>query len=631
MEKEQRKNLIALAHHHTLRLLCDYNNKPDYDHIQAIERIIEGFVNLLENKNQKLAFPLFCGGGKTTCIRGFLKALHELNLYYSVVVSATQVEALCELKKALISDDKIPIVKIGLIHSKQYHSDKKGEVGYASLPSNTEEEVQSMPVVLVTHNKIKHQNTCLDSYYYYHGEKRDLIIWDESLLSGEAITLTVLKICNSIDNAINGFKFKIIGKSHEEQYSSLIEYLNELKSILRNHKENHNDTEICFPKLPLLKYQIESQLDNLLVDDEGKDLKSLFECIENERELRYIKIDNGAIINFRQTIPEELDTIAILDASHPLRELTQSDSSIATVELDCPKSYENLTINYFKSSAGRYSLEKEFFYQKDSKLVAEIVEIINSILTKTPDEPIIIWNYKAKGSKSIAEAIKRKLRELNSTIDFEAINERGDKIFNFNTFGNELGLNSLTHCKHSIFCGLLFLPRAYLVGMLKGLSKNMNRDVFEKKLIDNTALSEQAHIFYQAVSRGSSRLTENGRCKNHNVYFFHPKPLALKSMLNEVFPQATWRRYKAVHIDNVNGFYYELAERINQQLLSLKESDYFRLNPRTKMLNRIATQTLKKEYFPDLERHQWSNAIRVFKDEFPWDCEIKGQSFIVYS
>lgn len=342
-------------------------------------------------------------------------------------------------------------------------------------------------------------------------------------------------------------------------------------------------------------------------------------------------MDNGAIIHFRQTIPEELDTIAILDASHPLRELTQSDSSIETVELDCPKSYENLNINFFKSSAGRYSLEKEFFKQEDSKLVAEITEIANSILTKTPDESIIIWNYKAKGTKSMAEAIKRKLRELNSTIDFEAPNKNGDKILNFNTFGNELGLNSLVHCKHSIFCGLLYLPRAYLVGMLKGLSKNMNRDVFENKLIDNATLSEQAHIFYQAISRGSSRLTENGKCKGHNVYFFHHKPLALKRMLAEVFPQATWKRYKAVHIDNRNGIYYEIANKINEILINLTELDYFRLNPRTKILNKIATQTLKKEYFSDLERHQWSNAIRVFKEEFPWDCEIKGQSFIVYS
>lgn len=64
MDKEQIKKLIDLAHKHTLCLLHKYNNSPDSDHIQALEYIIEGFVSLLENKNRKLAFPLFCGGGK---------------------------------------------------------------------------------------------------------------------------------------------------------------------------------------------------------------------------------------------------------------------------------------------------------------------------------------------------------------------------------------------------------------------------------------------------------------------------------------------------------------------------------------------------------------------------------------
>lgn len=105
-------------------------------------------------------------------------------------------------------------------------------------------------------------------------------------MSGEAITLSVLKICNSIANAINGFDFKILGKPQEQQYLSLIDYLNKFKSILNDHKENYNDTEINFPELPLQKYQINNQLDSLLVEDEGKDLKILFDCINNEGELR---------------------------------------------------------------------------------------------------------------------------------------------------------------------------------------------------------------------------------------------------------------------------------------------------------------------------------------------------------
>lgn len=156
----------------------------------------------------------------------------------------------------------------------------------------------------------------------------------------------------------------------------------------------------------------------------------------------------------------------------------------------------------------------------------------------------------------------------------------------------------------------------------------MNRKVFENKLLENTVISEQAHILYQAVSRGSSRLTKNGKCKEHNVYFFHPKPLALKRMLANVFPSAKWKRYKAIHIDNKNGIYYEIANKINEQLNSLIESDFLQLNPRTKILNEVSTATLRKRYFEDVGGQMWSNCIKVFKEEFPWDWEINGRSFI---
>jgi len=631
MDEDIRQGLIVLAHSRTIDLLESYGNKLNNEHDKAIYKIITGFVDAIEGENLKLAFPLFCGGGKSTCIRGLLIAITQLKLNYSVVVSASQIKALCDLKLDLI-DDGIPESMIGLIHSKQYdpkriNEDGSIKDGYAHLPSNEDEEIINRPFVLVSHCKIKHPKTCVESYNSYQGRKRDLIIWDESLLSGEATNLSTLFIINSIDNTINGFDHKAKGKSIEPKFTQLIKFLCQIKSILIEAKNNHTDIKLNLPALPLKLYEINNQLDFLLVGNDDSDLKELFKCIDNVGEIRYIEEEQGSVIHFRQTLPDELKSIVVLDASHSLRELTKSDESIETAEIECPKSYENLTFMFFKSRAGRGALEEEFFEKDDSKLVAEITEIINAILTTSPNEPILIWNYKDNKKGSMAKKVKKRLIELDSSINIDAINEKGEKILNFCTYGNELGLNVFSHCKHSIFCGLLYLPRAYLAGMLKGLSKNMNKNVFEDNLLGNTVLSEQAHILYQATSRGSSRFTEDGKCKDHCVYFFHPKPLAIKRMLANVFPMAKWKRYEAIHINNKNGIYYEIANKINEQLNSLTESDFLSLNPRTKALNEISTQTIRKTYFPDLERHQWSNSIRVFKEEFPWDWEIKGQSF----
>lgn len=614
--------LKTLAMDYTIHLLENHSNRPNQLHSEAIQLIIEGMASQLEGNKARKAYPLACGLGKTTCVRGLLFAIHNLGLDYSIVISAGQVEALCNLKMDLINDG-IPEELIGLLHSKQYNPDKAPDEAYASLPSNTEIEIENRPFVLVTHNKIKHPKTWIGTYLSYKDKRRDLVIWDESLLSGQATTLSVLNIVNSIDSAINGFTYR----ANNDEYKEIIGFLGTLNHILGEFREE-NDVAIDLPDLPCNLGKANQQIDSLVTNNDPRDLKNLLECLFHDGEMRYIKEDNGAIIHFRQLVPDELDNVVILDASHCLRELTQCDPTIETVKIECPKSYQNLTIKYFKSGAGRNTIENEFFKREDSKLVEEIAEIVFRIINHSPDDPILIWSYKPKSNKSVKDKIKKKLRDMIPDIDFNKVNSEGKRIINFQTFGNELGLNGYTHCKQSIFIGLLYLRRSYIAGMVKGLSRDMNRDVNENNLLSDALLKEQVHVFYQAVSRGSSRITEDGECKEHTVYFFHSTPLKIKRIVNEVFPDAKWERYEAIHLNNEAGLYSEIAGKINDKLNSLTTEDFITLNPRSKATDLVSTQTLRKAYFSDIERHQWSNSLRVFKDDYPWDWEIKGQSFV---
>ena len=84
MDSELKTELTALASSYTINLLAHYGNAPNHQHQGAIAQIISGFVSILDVSNKKVAYPLFCGGGKSTCIRGFLKVLHDLNFDYSV-------------------------------------------------------------------------------------------------------------------------------------------------------------------------------------------------------------------------------------------------------------------------------------------------------------------------------------------------------------------------------------------------------------------------------------------------------------------------------------------------------------------------------------------------------------------
>ena len=528
-------------------------------------------------------------------------------------MSATQVEALCELKRALI-EDNIPTNKVGLLHSKSE----------ASIPSDTEEQVNTRPFVLVTHNKIKHARTQLDSYFFYNDKQRDLVIWDESLLSGHSINLSVIEIRTKIAEAkISSDHQHLIG----DDYLQLITYLDSIDSTLKEaHQSDDRDFQISFNEIPDDLTKLNHLINSLLTD--GNDLKYFLLCVNNLDHIRYIKEQNGSIIHFEQTLPSELDSIVVLDASHTLRELTQSDHSIRTINLGCSKTYEDLTINFFKSPCGRQSLENEFRRRTESDLVKEVIDIISTLIESKPEEPILIWSYKKKNNLCIIDTIKSELRKVYPSIDFEQTNSEGHKLFNFNTFGNELGLNSLTHCKHTIFCGLLFQPMAALAMSLKGLSGDMERDLYTDKLLYKTKVSEQAHVFYQAVSRGSSRETINGKCMEHSVYLFHYTPLELKRMLAEVFPQAKWTRYETKYIDSTSSLAEERAVEINNALSELTAEEFKSLcGVNSQSTNKVSTQKVRKYLFPELKPNEWKLAIRAMNEIEFYEWAVVEKSF----
>lgn len=112
----------------------------------------------------------------------------------SVAVAAGKVEALCQLKRDLISNG-VPPEAIGLIHSYNYEAGQAGELlsGYASEPSTLDNDDRQ--IMLATHTRINKNN--LSQFNQYRGNPRSLLIWDESLLVSEARVISHKQIKKS--------------------------------------------------------------------------------------------------------------------------------------------------------------------------------------------------------------------------------------------------------------------------------------------------------------------------------------------------------------------------------------------------------------------------------------------------
>ena len=119
-----------------------YGNRPSLAQYDALWKLCKAYSDMAIGRIRgRFAFPLTCGAGKTLSVIAFCQALRLLQLRgtrpdmdrVSVLVSASKVEALCQLKRDLLKAG-VPEDWIGLYHSYQYHPDKIGEDGYASEP-----------------------------------------------------------------------------------------------------------------------------------------------------------------------------------------------------------------------------------------------------------------------------------------------------------------------------------------------------------------------------------------------------------------------------------------------------------------------------------------------------------------
>lgn len=592
----------------TIDILVSHGEVLNDDHIGALHAIsLEAASQLVYGNKGRVAFSLSCGAGKTTFVRGLIFAIQQLGLDYSIAVSAEKVEALCELKRSLVRDG-IREESIGLVHSYSHDPNSKLDVikpGYASEPSTSKNEWRNKQFILLTHNKIKNQS--VDLIDLYKNRTRDLVIWDESLIISEGMSLPRADVIAGINKILTLYEERVNeGRKRTLIHDSLYEYLGECReSILKAFKDRETFIEFEEPKIAI--NELKKALHSLVGKSEHY-VDRLLDFVN--RRCRAINIPGGnALIQHDLVVPDYLDKVIILDASHPIRRLIHLDKGIKyDPETAFTKNYEDVTVHYWKGRTGRNWLEGEFL-KNDNKVSAEVVNICNNITKNNPDEAILIFTYKSKGVDIISK-LKDQLSSNGINVDMK--DKDGRKIINFLTWGKETNLNSYAYCKHVILCGVLYLNNSDIAAKMIGQSRD---DYFpvDGKSIHEIHIGEQVHMIYQALSRGNCRNTVNGKAGKMSVYLFHTRIDVIRNQLKLVMPEAVWTRYEAKYMDNDLTKQEELAIQIEEVLDSLD-------------VDNISSKELKKEYFTDAHDKNWTRARNLFKENSrSWI--IRGRSF----
>src|SRR5262249_3461656 len=172
--------------------LIGYGNKLSQQHRLALMGVIRIFSSLAARvQTGRWAIPLDTGCGKSQAIVAWIAAVHRLSLPYSVTVACSKVEALCEMKRNLRKAG-VPDDEIGLWHNKLYDPNPQiiDDVKHGRAPKYATEpasgDYESRQFLLVTHERVRGDKARhLELLNRYQGRDRDVILWDESLLSSQ--------------------------------------------------------------------------------------------------------------------------------------------------------------------------------------------------------------------------------------------------------------------------------------------------------------------------------------------------------------------------------------------------------------------------------------------------------------
>jgi hypothetical protein len=559
--------------------LRNFGNNLGEEHETALMELIGGFGLLAFGvRRGRYAYPLPTGMGKTQSIVAFCAALHQLEYKdVSVAVSAGKVEALAQLKRDLISNG-VPPESIGLVHSYKYDHALAANPpeGYATEPSTDDND--NRPIMLVTHSRIKRGK--LGQFNQYQGRPRNLLIWDESLLVSNSRFISHRKIKKAF-----GHRQPDMSEGCEaiKYFQKAIEHIND---ELERQKAGGDPIAITLPTLSDL--EMTTMLKEVGSGAVEEPLRAFLEMCQEPLRAAHTN-QEGGMISYDITIPRELESIAILDASYPIRELEKMDKSIQLGGnySSNMKRYDHVKLHHLQAPSGRQSMTADFSKGKreERKVSSEVCDLVERL---PQDEGVIIFTFKKadhdyNGRKAV-DFKKLLIDDLsNHGVDTKATVMDEKKIvdrFVFLTWGQETSLSQYSYCKHVVFAGVLHRSHLSLASEIVGQVDNLMEKVTSSH-IEEVMVSEIAHYLYQAMSRGSCRKIEGNQAHRMDAWLIHGND-SVKSLMVQVMPGMQWLPWKGSH----------LLSAPKQRALMTKIDDYLANLPTS--VNKVSTVELKK-------------------------------------
>ncbi len=535
LKSEAAAELGQRAHERLLGVLLE-NNEVSPGHCQATQQMLSGMAAQAVGADPgRYAYGLPCGSGKTQGVIALIAASYELKLGLTFAVATSQIEALCGIKRDLILAG-IPDEDIGLIHGYAWQQERGcgacgPGTGYASEPATPDD--REYPVLLLSHAKVQLGHTAT-----YNDQPRSLLIWDESLLSTKAQAMAVKDIrradllCAAERPALAPFTKKVLSQVEAE--------------LVALSQDAARQPRLLTALLTPAEIDVARQ-EALGIGRRDKFELALAESVENmlsliEKPVSVTTTGNGGtgdgFLRYEVTVADHLKNIAILDASHVIRDLTQADASIedrTTDQMMNYKSYSEVTVRQVRLSTGKTTMAAGA--EASLPAAREVQRVIEAA---PAGECVLVFTFKA--AKRYLERNLDKLGvDREARIPVDGVLRKRVEIL---TWGQETSRNDLLHCKHVVMAGVLRRNPLELAATLTGQQRPEDSPQrHSAATLARLTLSEMAHCVLQGMNRGCCRVMDaGGKAKAMTLTILVAGADGLYDLLKPVLPGIQWER-----------------------------------------------------------------------------------------
>lgn len=573
-----------------------HGNRLSSQHRAALHALCATLTDFAMGAVQgRKVFALSTGLGKTSAIIAWLTALHRIGAdHVAVAVSASKVEALCSIKRALLANG-IPEELIGLKHS----------LGVAaSLPSTGDEDRRFM---LVTHQRVRGgSNHRL--FTQHNGQPRAVMVYDESLFRSDAIAISEREVRRSLAWVEEDVK----GRS---QFAGVLDYLTRCRELIVSSvataQQQPEPQTLALPELSELERAGYAELlRSIAMAETLGDLVSL-----SGQELRVaITPQNEGVLWHRVAVPAELDRVLVLDASYPIRQLCKLDPTLqpASRFSDAEvKRFDHVTVHQLFAFGGRNSVEQSFREARREKRAVsrEVVEVVKRLPV---NESALIFTFK-KRKVDIKGILLDDLRAAG--VDVEATLPNGKLRINVLTWGDETSLNEYSHVENVILAGVIHRSLLDIASCVVGQLDDRKAELGTQRL-QELLESEIAHSVFQALSRGRCREVDHGQARPMKAWLIYPR-LSLRGLLQPVMPGVKWQVWEPIHQGVADGVVTRMALAMLEHLGGLPET-----------IRRVSTRQLKDALrIPVDQKMTFSRAVKQLSDLSP-EWNRQGHSLV---